>query len=440
MKHIIQHIILTVILLGFFFNSFSQENKTRILTLQDAFELATKNSTQLKVSELNTDLARQKTSISRLARLPEISGGLNYGFLSNSQIWDPSFDKHATKAIPHNLTQFSVQASQLIFKGGEVTNSIKRATLEEQIAVLNQDKNLEDIKFLVAASYLDIYRLMNQRKVYSDNIILSQERLKNILSLQKQGLVTNNDVLRTQLIISDLQLAVRKTDDNIIILTQHFNIVLGLGLNDRLIPDSSILAYFPEDEEIVNLMAQAFDNNKELKTSTKEIEIARTNLDIIDADRYPRVSLFAANNFQRPYTYSTPALDIYYNNYQIGVSVAYNFSSIYQSPRKRKAGRIQIEKSLASETLQKQNVEVAVNSDLVKYNEAKYEFTTYTSDLLSAEENYRIVEKKYFNQLALLADLIDATNTKIEAELKVSNAQINVVYTHYQIKKSTGIL
>jgi hypothetical protein len=52
-------------------------------------------------------------------------------------------------------------------------------------------------------------------KVYLDNIKLSQERLKNILSLQKQGLVTNNDVLRTKLIISDLELAVRKTDDNI---------------------------------------------------------------------------------------------------------------------------------------------------------------------------------------------------------------------------------
>jgi outer membrane protein len=439
MKHIKQ-IILAVMLLGSVGKSFSQQNNTRILTLQDAFELAAKNSEQLKVSELNTDLARQKTSIARLGKLPEISGGLNYGYLSNSQIWSPSFGKHGTKDIPHTLTQFSVQATQVIFKGGEIENSIKRASLDEQVAVLSQEKNGEDIKFLVAANYLDIYRLINQRRVYSDNIALSQERLKNILSLQKQGLVTNNDVLRTQLIISDLQLAVRKTDDNISILNQHFNTVLGLGLNDRLIPDSSILAYYPEDEDIKNLMAQAFANNKELKTTAKEVEIARTNYDLSGTDRFPRISLFAANNLQRPYTYSTPALDIYYNNWQVGVSVVYNISSIYQSPRKRKAGKIQVEKSLASETLQNQNVEVAVNANLVKFNEAKYELTTYSSDLLSAEENYRIVEKKYFNQLALLADLIDATNTKIEAELKVTNAQINVVFTHYQLKKSIGLL
>src|SRR6185295_4626427 len=172
----------------------------------------------------------------------------------------------------------------------------------------------------------------------------------------------------------------------------------------------------------------------------KEIEVAQTNLKLIGADRYPKVSLFASNNLQRPYTYSTPALDIYYNNWIAGVSISYNITSIYQSPRKRKAGKIQIEQSLAKETLQKQNVEVVVNADLIRFNQAKYELATYSKDLRSAEENYRIVEKRYFNQLALLADLIDATNTKIEAELKVSNARMSVVYTHYQLQKSIGLL
>ena len=420
--------------------SFSQDTANKVLTMQNAFELAIRNSAQLKIAEVNTALARQKTEISKLGRLPGIASTLNYGYLSNSQIWEPSSGKHTTAPIPHKLTQFSVQASEIIFKGGEIANHIKKAKLEEQVAVLSQEKNLEDIKFLVAAKYLDIYRLIIQRTIYVNNAKLSAERLKNILSLQKQGVVTNNDVLRNKLILSDLELAVRKTDDNINILNQQLNVVLGLDYNERLIPDSTLLAASFKHENINGLIAEAYAKNKELETSAKEIEIAKTNLKIIGADRYPEISLFSASNLQRPFTNAVPAVDIYYNVWTAGVSIKYNLSSIYQSPKKRKAGKIQVEQSIAKQTLQKQNVELAVNAALIKYNEAKDELATYMDDLKSAEENYRIVEKKYFNQLALLTDIIDAANTKIEAELKVSNARINVVYTHYQLEKSIGSL
>src|SRR5438046_5871392 len=131
MKRVYNLMLVSMLLVGSH-KSFSQENRSRSLTMQQAFDLATKNSAQLKVSEINTDIAHQKVEIAKLGKLPEVSSGLNYGYLSNSQIWNPSFDTKITKPIPHNLTQFSMQASEVIFKGGEVANNLKKATLEEQ--------------------------------------------------------------------------------------------------------------------------------------------------------------------------------------------------------------------------------------------------------------------------------------------------------------------
>src|SRR5262245_8737634 len=293
--------------------SFGQFSTNKALTMQEAFDLAIKNSTQLKIAEVNSALARQNTEVAQLGRLPGISSSLNYGYLSNSEIWDPSSGEHATSPLPHHLTQFSVQAAEVVFKGGEINNHIKKAKLEEQVAVLNQEKNLEDIKFLVAAKYLDIYRLVIQRRIYENNVKLSKERLKNILSLQKQGVVTNNDVLRNKLILSDQELAIRKTDDNISIVNQQLNTVLGLDYEVRLIPDSTLLFSSLRKESINKLIAEAFVNNKELKTASKEIEIAKANLKIINAGRYPEVSLFSGSNLQRPFTNAAPAQDIYYN-------------------------------------------------------------------------------------------------------------------------------
>ncbi len=404
------------------------------------FRLALANSTQLKVAEKYTELARQQTEINKLYRLPSVSTDLNYGYISNADIWTPSFSEHQTGTIPHQFTQFTVMAGQLIFKGNAVNHTIQKSTLEEQVAVLNLEKNTTDIKFLVAAKYLDIYRLINQVHVFESNLKLAEHRLKNILTMQRQGMVTQNDVLRTELTISDLTLNIKRTNNNIAIANKQLNMVTGLPDAIRLVPDTTLLTAVKNTESLAYFMDQAYQENHELKIAATENKIAETDIKLLGSDRYPEISLFTGSSMQRPFYNTLPGVDIFYNVWEAGIGIKYNISSIYQSPRKIKAGRIKLEQSKQNETLQRQNLEVSVSACYIKYNEAKDELATYQNDLKSAEENYRIVEKKYFNQLALLTDMLDAANTKIEAELKVTNASVNVVYTYYQLLKSTGTI
>jgi outer membrane protein TolC len=118
--------------------------------------------------------------------------------------------------------------------------------------------------------------------------------------------------------------------------------------------------------------------------------------------------------------------------------MSYNISSIYQSPRKIKAGKLQLQEARQYKQLQQQSIEVGVRTYYIKFREAEDELTTSRKDLRSAEENYRIVEKKYFNQLSLITDLIDATSTKIDAETKVTNAEINRIYAYYLLLKASS--
>jgi outer membrane protein len=408
------------------------------ITLSQIVTLAVNNSVQLKVSDKATELAKQRIEINKLNRLPVVSSSGSYGYISNADIWTPSFSHHQKGLIPHQDINLTVQAAEVLSKGGEITNSLKQASLEEQVAALAQEKNTEDIKFLVAAQYLDIFRYINLRQVYVNNVALAEHRLANILTMEKQGMVTQNDVLRTKLTLSDLRLAILKTDNTIAILNKQLNIVTGRPDSARLMPDSTLLKYQMPAKNLASFIEQGYQENHELKIAATENRIAETNIKIVGADRYPQVSLFSGSSLQRPYLNTLPATDIFYNVWQAGISVNYNISSLYQSPRKIRAGKIALEESIQKETLQKQNMEVNIGSQYIRYTEARDELTTYTTDLKSAEENYRIVEKKYFNQLALLTDLIDATNTKIEAETSVTNAEINTVYNYFLLQKAIG--
>jgi outer membrane protein len=413
-------------------------NSDKILTLEGAFRLAIRNSTQLKISGENIALAKQLTEIQKLSKLPTISSGLNYGYISNADIWTPSFSVHQKGHIPHQFTQLLVTATETIFNGGKINNSILKSTLEEQVAMLSFEKNTVDMKFLVAARYLDIYRLLNQRIVYVNNTALAEQRLKNILVMQQQGMVTQNDVLRTKLIISDYQLATRKITNAINIVTTQLNVVLGLPDTVALIPDSSLLNIVQDQHSLTYFIETAFKENYELKIAATENIIAATNINILKSERLPEINIYTGSNLQRPFQNTIPAVDIFYNVWQAGISVRYNISSLYQTSKKIKAGLIRQEQVKQKEIFEKENVNVAIKTAYIKYQESKDELATLKNDLKSAVENYRIVDKKYFNQLALLTDLIDATNIKIEAELKVTNAEISVIYNWYQLLKSTG--
>jgi len=410
------------------------------MSIEEVFELALANSTQMKVAAKYTELAHQQTEINKLYLLPSISADLDYGYISNADIWTPSFSGHQKGAIPHQFTQFSIMAGKIIFKGGAISNTIQKSTLEEQVAVLNLERNTSDIKFLMAAKYLDIYRLINQAKVFENNIKLARNRLDNILTMQKQGMLTKNDVLRTELTISDLLLNLRKIKNNISIYNHQLNMVTGLPAATQLVPDTSLLKRHTHQESLSFFLAEAYRENHELKIAGMDNRIAQTEIKLLGSDRYPEVVFFTGTNLKRPFLNTIPSIDIFYNVWQAGIGIKYNISSIYQSPKKIKAGRIRLELSIQNQALQLQNLEVSVSSFYIKYNEAKDELATYQNDLRSALENYRIVEKKYFAQLALLTDMLDASNTKIEAELKVTSALVNVQYTWYQLLKSIGTI
>lgn len=410
----------------------------KITPLPDVFKMAVANSVQLKIAAQYADLAHQATSVRELDKLPSVSTKLDYGYISNADIWTPSFSQHLVDPIPHQYTDFSVIAGEVIFKGNAVSNNLRRSGIEEQIAQLNVDKNITDIKFLAAAQYLDIYRLIDQRKVFVSNLKLAKYRLKNIQAMQKQGMVTQNDVLRTTLIISDLQLAIRQIDDNIVIQNKHLNMITGQPDTNRLVPDTTLTEKKIDQQSMSYFIQSGYTGNHDLKIAGSQKKEAELNVKIAGSDRYPELSLFTGTDLQRPYVYSEPKEDVFYNVWEAGISLKYNISSIYQSPRKIKAAKIQLEETTSVETLTRQKMEVAISSAYIKYTEAREDLKTYEHDLGAAEENYRIVEKKYFNQQALLTDILDAASTKLEAELKVTNAKVNTIYTYYQLLQSTG--
>ncbi len=436
MKNKVQQTMLALSLLTF---GLSYAQESRDLSVDQVMDLALQNHQQLKVSAKNIDIAKQQTEVAKLQKLPSITASTSQFFLGNALIIDKDFSNSTKVEMPHYGSTYSVQAQQLIFKGGLVNKSIEMYDLREQLAELDVEKDQQNVKFLVTSNYLDIYKLINQTEVYQNNKKLAQERLKNIQKFYQQGMITRNEVIRAELAIKNLDQGLLVLENNRKIVTYQLNVALGLNPDTQINPTGSIdIQEKGLDRDYYQNLA--FENHPAMKSAYKNVEVADKNIEIINTDKMPTIAAFGGYNMQRPITSSVPAMDMYTNSWQSGISLSYNIDNLYKTKEKVKLGQLQKEQANEATSLIKEQLEVGVNAAYVKYVEAIQQADLFNDSKKLAEENYKITEAKYLNQLAVQAEMIDAQNQKLQAELDFANAEINVLYQYYNLLKTTGTL
>lgn len=428
---------LSVLIAAFPALFFSQQIKQ--MTAGEVAELAVQNHQQLKVSAQNVGIAKQNTNVVKLQKLPTITASTSQFYLGDAVAIDKDFSNSTNVPMPHYGSSYAVQATQLIFKGGLVNKSVEMAGLREQLSELDLEKNKQDVKFLVISNYLDVYKIINQEEVFQNNKKLAQERLKNIQKFYQQGMVTRNEVIRGELAIKNLDQGILTLTNNKKILNYNLNIALGLSSDTEIVPTESL-----ENKESGIGMEYytdlAHESNPLLKSAQKNIAVADKNIEIIKTDNAPTLAGFGGYTLQRPITTRNPVLDMYSGGWQTGVSLSYNIDTLYKTKEKVKLGELQKNQANDAMTLVQQNVDMGVNAAYTKYQEAIQQADILNDSKRLAEENYKITEAKYLNQLAVQAEMIDAQNQKLQSELDYANAEINVLYQYYNLLKSTGTL
>jgi outer membrane protein TolC len=411
----------------------------RKISVEELFALTKENHPNLAVSKADITIAKQKVEVAKNAQLPSINAGVQAYYLGDVNIIDKDFSNSTRVDMPHFGNTFSVDASQLIWKGGLVQNSIKAQSLQEELTELNYQANEQSIKLLVLGYYLDIYKLVNQKKVYQQNIQLAEQRLDNINKYYNQGMVTRNDVIRGELQLSNLNLAFQVIENNRQILNKQLTTALGLADTTQILPDDTLLESMPNASFLENYR-QDIQNHPTVLMTQKAVNIYEMSEKITKAERLPSLSAFAGNKLARPITTSTPPLDMYTNGWSAGLSLNFNIDALYKTPKKIKQVKFEKDKAIAQANEVQQMIDVAVNAAYIKYNEAITQNNTLRTNKNLADENYRIMNSKYNNQLAILLDLIDASNQKLDAELQFANSEINIIYAYYKLLKESGKL
>jgi outer membrane protein TolC len=280
---------------------------------------------------------------------------------------------------------------------------------------------------------------MNQIKVLELNKTLAEQVLENITKMYEQEMVTRNELIRSELQIKNLEQTILSMKNSHAILSNQLSYALGLP-NDVLIvtEESHYLGIAVQSQNFYSEMAH--ERHPALQMVEKNVEIAESNIDIQKSNWFPAISAFGGYNMQRPISTSMPAMDMYNNSWQVGLNLTFKLDNLYKNRQNVNVSKSQARVAHETFSLVQQNIEIGVNAAFLKCHEAEQQVMLMDEAKNLANENYEIVQAKYLNQLAIMAEMTDASNAKLNADLQFVNAVINAQFQYYSLLKSTGTL
>lgn len=421
----------------------AQAQQATALSLNDALKIAKENNKTIQKSHIEQRISEKEIAVTKNLRLPEVNFNAMYSRLSDLTEYEGGFfsDKHTYTPEPGTVLYDAVTKFDVpLYAGNKINNAIKKSKEENEIAKIKIEKTESDIQLQVTATFLGIYKMMELQKIIGESIKEEQERLKEVKAFKTFGTVTKNEVLRSELQLSDRELHSLTNKKNIRIALQELKTVLQLSEESEIAIDTTGLL------DILHLKGYDFYfketlQNEEMRIANREVAIKKTELKMVKGNYYPKVSLFGNYNLKYPdymlFTLNRPYL---YTIGQIGVEATYNLSGLYKNKTKVQVANLKVDLQENESELVKNEMTDKVFRNHTQYQEILDKLPVTDKALDLANENYRIVKVKYLNQLVLITEMVDADNALLQAKFNKVSTRIDVVMKQYELLHTAGLL
>lgn len=414
--------------------------QSRTMGIEEMFRLADENSKSIQTYRTGKEVADENLKAAKAQRLPDISASLSGSYWGNGKLWDRDFSNATKIDMPHWGNNFALEAQQVVYAGGAISSGIELAELEKQLAEMDWQKNRQDIRFLLVGHYLNLYKLHNQIEVLHKNLELTDQLIANMQARLEEGTALENDITRYELQRETLRLQLAKVEDACKIANHQLVITLHLPEGTVVQPDTTLNDSRIQTLSEANWQELAAQNNLNLQQAETGIKVNRQRVKMERSERLPKISLVAAEHLDGPITIEVPVLDNNFNYWYVGVGVKYNISSLFKNNRKLKAARLNVRKAQETYELAQEQTNHEVQESYVNFLTSFTDLRTQQKSVELADQNYSVTSNRYQNDLALLTDMLDASNMKLSADLGLVNARINVIYNYYKMKYITHTL
>ena len=427
-----------LLILGFA-ESRAQEKKS--LTLNEAISLATTQSNEANLADTKIATSKYESQTIKNSRYPNLKLSGQFQRLTGAEVTSKLGGSQPaegeTPSASPKVDQLVLGQASLsipVFSGFKISNNIKASENRYQAEIFNAKNTKEQLAMNTVILYVNLYKAQQSVSLIQENLKSAQQRVKDFTAMEENGLIARNDLLKSQLQSSNIELSLEDAKKKVSTINYQLVNLLKLNEGTQLIPEEAVFANsLAQKASVTEIDALAGRSDLE---SLKWLEKASENdIKKAEGNYYPSVNLlggYAALNLKN-------ALEVK-NAMNFGVGVSYDLSSIFKNGKD-----VKLAKSIASET--KQSADILTDKIKVEVQEAQEnyalslkQFKVYQEAVVQADENYRIVKDKYDNGLSDTNDLLEADVQDLQAKLNEAFSKADIAQSYYELLNASGKL
>jgi outer membrane protein TolC len=406
------------------------------LSIDKAVELGLANSKAVHASKAKIGAAEAKTSETNAGQLPTLTFQGGYTRLSNIEAFKINGFIVNEPVLNNYVLQLTLQ--QPVFTGFRLESAMKMAELTAEATKIDLLKDKSDVAFAVKSAYWTMYKALELKKVNDDNVTQVQAHLKDVESMLRNGVATNNDVLKVQVQLSDAKL--RQIDaKNMVLLSQvTLNNYLGQSLTTEIDLATKAQTTTKDLGQWENSMDNAKKQRPEVKAAELRMKAGEEGITMAKSNWYPQVSLGAHYYLNRPNTRILPTRDQFDGTWDVGVNVSMNLWNWGVTSNQTTQAELQVVQAQDAVSQIKEGINVEVTQSYLNLTQMKEKVKVALEGVTQAEENLRLTNEKFKNGVAISSDVLDADIALLISKTNYTTALVDVEIAAARLQKALG--
>jgi outer membrane protein TolC len=338
--------------------------------------------------------------------------------------------------VDNYSARLSVQ--QPIFAGFRLRRNADIADFNAQATQKEYDRDKRDLALSVKSAYWNLKKALEVQRVVDENVEQVKAHLKDVQSYMKQGLTTNNEVLKVQVQLSDVQLRQIDARNNVQLATISLNNVIGLPLDTRVQLTTDLLHAHRVFESLPELIRTAQSRRPEVHTMQFRVQAGDAAVSIAQSGWWPQVYLVGNYVSARPNQRIFPTQDAFKDTWDVGVSVSMDIWNWGATLRQTDQAKAQLEQVRDGLGQLQDAIALEVTRDYLNLRRGEERILVAEQGVKQAEENYRVTSSKFKQGLALNSDLLDAEVALLQAKMNYTQAVADYELVEASLERSVG--